>query len=257
MRKSKVVSILMSSALVASVAAASAISASAISNLSQLKDHFVGVTGSFNDWDVTDVELTDPDGDGIYEGIVDIPEVTEGMIGDWKVDDVLQAEKYLTFKVRLDKSWDDSWGAYEPKNNRTYNSQSNVPVKEAVVGQPLKFNVIFDTTKIDQGYIDNKEQTDVLPDDPVDMENIGVRYEIVKTEEPSKEPEPSQPSVEPSVQSSVESTDPTSSVAPASQTSTDTTTVPTGDATSAAALAAIVVASLGVAVVMTKKASAK
>ena len=184
MRNSKIVKVLMSSALVASVAVASAMSTAAISNLSQLKDHFVGVTGSFNNWDVTDVELTDADGDGIYEGIVDIPEVTEDMIGDWKVDDVLQPEKYLTFKVRLDKSWDDSWGAYEPENNRTYNSQSNVPVKEAVVGQPLKFNVIFDTTKIDEGYINNKNQTDVLPDDPVDMENIGVTYEIIKTEEP-------------------------------------------------------------------------
>ena len=246
MRNSKIVKVLMSSALVASVAVASAMSTAAISNLSQLKDHFVGVTGSFNNWDVTDVELTDADGDGIYEGIVDIPEVTEDMIGDWKVDDVLQPEKYLTFKVRLDKSWDDSWGAYEPENNRTYNSQSNVPVKEAVVGQPLKFNVIFDTTKINQGYIDNKEQSDVLPDDPVDMENIGVTYKIIETVVESS-PEPSQPS-----ESSVES-----SVVVASQSSTDTSTVPTGDATSAAALAAIVVASLGVAVVMTKKASAK
>jgi len=250
MRNSKIVKVLMSSALVASVAAASAMSTAAISNLSQLKDHFVGVTGSFNNWDVTDVELTDADGDGIYEGIVDIPEVTEDMIGDWKVDDVLQPEKYLTFKVRLDKSWDDSWGAYEPENNRTYNSQSNVPVKEAVVGQPLKFNVIFDTTKIDEGYINNKNQTDVLPDDPVDMENIGVTYKIIETVVESS-PEPSQPS-ESSVESSVQS-----SVVVASQSSTDTSTVPTGDATSAAALAAIVVASLGVAVVMTKKASAK
>ena len=246
MRNSKIVKVLMSSALVASVAVASAMSTAAISNLSQLKDHFVGVTGSFNNWDVTDVELTDADGDGIYEGIVDIPEVTEDMIGDWKVDDVLQPEKYLTFKVRLDKSWDDSWGAYEPENNRTYNSQSNVPVKEAVVGQPLKFNVIFDTTKIDEGYINNKNQTDVLPDDPVDMENIGVTHKIIETVVESS-PEPSQPS-----ESSVES-----SVVVASQSSTDTSTVPTGDATSAAALAAIVVASLGVAVVMTKKASAK
>ena len=250
MRNSKIVKVLMSSALVASVAVASAMSTAAISNLSQLKDHFVGVTGSFNNWDVTDVELTDADGDGIYEGIVDIPEVTEEMIGDWKVDDVLQPEKYLTFKVRLDKSWDDSWGAYEPENNRTYNSQSNVPVKEAVVGQPLKFNVIFDTTKIDEGYINNKNQTDVLPDDPVDMENIGVTYKIIETVVESS-PEPSQPS-ESSVESSVQS-----SVVVASQSSTDTSTVPTGDATSAAALAAIVVASLGVAVVMTKKASAK
>ena len=181
MRNSKIVKVLMSSALVASVAVASAMSTAAISNLSQLKDHFVGVTGSFNNWDVTDVELTDADGDGIYEGIVDIPEVTEDMIGDWKVDDVLQPEKYLTFKVRLDKSWDDSWGAYEPENNRTYNSQSNVPVKEAVVGQPLKFNVIFDTTKIDEGYINNKNQTDVVADDSVEMENIGVTYKIIET----------------------------------------------------------------------------
>ena len=75
MRNSKIVKVLMSSALVASVAVASAMSTAAISNLSQLKDHFVGVTGSFNNWDVTDVELTDANGDGI----INISDVT-GML---------------------------------------------------------------------------------------------------------------------------------------------------------------------------------
>ena len=230
MKKSKVLGVLMSSALVVSVAAASSMSASAISNLSQIKDHFVGVTGTFNNWEPTDVELTDADGDGIYEGIVSVDEVTENMFVDWSVDDVVQDGKYFQFKVRLDKSWDDSWGAYEPENNRTYNSQSNVRVLEAEVGKPLQFKVIFDTTKIDEGYINNKNQEDVLPDDPVAYDNIGVKYEFIPSET-----QPSQPT----------------------ESSKDTTTVPTGDATSAAALAAIVVASLGVAVVMTKKASAK
>lgn len=177
---------IISGTTVAAVLAGSmtVLNVSAISNLNQISEHSVGAIGSFNGWS-DDVPLTDPDGDGIYEGIVSIAEVTEDMMGGWTVDDVLQPGQYLTFKVRLDGSWDDSWGNYEPENNRTYNSQSNVPVKEAVVGEPLEFKVIFDTTRIDQGYIDNKDQADVLPGDPVAYDNIGVRYEIVKKEESS------------------------------------------------------------------------
>ena len=114
-----------------------------INKAADIPNHSVGVVGSFNGWD-SDIQLTDADGDGIYEGVVEIDEVTEDMIIDWYIDSEPTGESYLQFKVRLDNAWSDSWGYYEPLNDRTWNSQSNVPVKEAVVGQPLKFTVYFD-----------------------------------------------------------------------------------------------------------------
>ncbi len=262
MKKSNVLKVVLSSALVASLAATAALSVSAagIGSTADIKDHTVGVTGSFNDW-ASDVILTDEDGDGVYEGIVEVAEVTDAMITDWSVDDALTGEKYLQFKVRLDSDWTDSWGNYEPLHDRVYNSQSNVPVKEAVAGQPIKFKAIFDTTKVNPDALANPESyADASDPDSLKYDAyLTVSYEIIKEEESSVEESSEESSV---VESSVESTASTdtstvSSETPATQSSTDTTTVPTGDATSAAALAAVVVASLGVAVFMTKKASSK
>ncbi len=265
MKKSKVLSVVLASALVSSVVATAAISASAAcKNIDDIKNHFVGVTGDFNGWDKEgDVELKDDDGDGVWEAIVTVDKVTDGtdgtinMIQPWKVDDVIQEGKnYLQFKVRLDHAWDDSWGNYEPLNDRTNNSQSNIPVVEAKVGEPISFKVIFDTTKIDQGYLNNPD-SDVSADDPVDLFNIGVTYEIIETgssagttTESSEETK-----TESSEETKTESSEETSTAAPATVESSDTTTVSTGDTTSAIALMLVVLASLGTAVVMTKKAS--
>ena len=268
MRKSKVLSVAMSSVLVASIAAAASVSVSAeITKTADIADHKVGVTGGFNNW-AEDVELTDADGDGIYEGVVEVAEVTEDMIKPWSVDDKETGESYLQFKVRLDGEWTDSWGNYEPLHDRCYNSQSNVPVKEAVAGKPISFKVYFDTTGPNPDALKNPKSYAEEGDDAYDY--LYVHYEVVesstgsgdtattgsdstsKEEEPSKEEESSK---EDTAASTTDTTGTTSTVA--TETSTDTSTVPTGDATSAAALAAVVIASLGVAVVMTKKASAK
>ena len=265
MRKSKVLSVALSSVLVATVAAATAMSVSAeITASSDIPNHKVGVTGGFNGWS-EDVELTDADGDGVYEGVVEIAEVTEEMIKPWSVDDVDTGESYLQFKVRLDGEWTDSWGSYEPLHDRCWNSQSNVPVKEAVAGQPITFTVYFDIKNPSPAALENPDSYAEAGDD--DYMYLNVYYKVKETEsEPSKEePSKEEPSKEePSKESEAPtgnndttgaSTDTASKVA--SETQTDTSSVPTGDATSAVALAAVVLASLGVAVVMTKKASAK
>lgn len=144
MLKRNVIKILLVCAVLFTVGALSAVSVSAeISKVSDIPLHTVGVVGSFNGWK-DDVPLTDDDGDGLYEGIVTVDEVTEDTIVGWSVDDEPTGESYLQFKVRLDGEWTDSWGYYEPMHERTWNSQSNVAVKEAVVGKSLKFKVYFD-----------------------------------------------------------------------------------------------------------------
>ena len=257
MRKSKVLSVAMSSVLVASIAAAASVSVSAdITKSSDIPDHKVGVVGSFNGWD-NDIELTDADGDGVYEGVVDIPEVTQDMIVGWNIDDEPTGEEYLQFKVRLDGEWTDSWGNYEPLNDRAWNSQSNVPVKEAKVGEPISFTVYFDIKNPAPAALENPDSYAVAGDD--DMMYLNVYYKVNEKEESSEESS-EEPSKEESskVEESSQETDTTGTTSVvASESSTDTSSVPTGDATSAAALAAVVVASLGIAVVMTKKASAK
>ena len=145
MLKRNVMKILLVCAVLFTVGALSAVSVSAeISKPSDIPLHTVGVVGSFNGWK-DDVPLTDDDGDGLYEGIVTVDEVTEDMIINWDIDDEWTGEKYLQFKVRLDGEWEDSWGNYEPLYDRCWNSQSGVPVKEAVIGKSLKFKVYFDT----------------------------------------------------------------------------------------------------------------
>ena len=143
MLKRNVMKILLVCAVLFTVGALSAVSVSAeISKPSDIPLHTVGVVGSFNGWK-DDVPLTDDD--GLYEGIVTVDEVTEDMIINWDIDDEWTGEKYLQFKVRLDGEWEDSWGNYEPEYDLTWNSTSNVPIKEAVVGKSLKFKVYFDT----------------------------------------------------------------------------------------------------------------
>ena len=139
-----------------------------ISHSKDITNHSVGVTGSFNSWN-SDISLTDSDGDGIYEGIVEIEKVTDDMITNWYIDDKTTGESYLQFKVRLDSDWEDTWGYYEPLNDCTYNSRSNVPVKEAVVGQPIKFKVFFDINNPDPQALAN-------PDSYADANNDDYMY---------------------------------------------------------------------------------
>ena len=62
----------------------------------------LGVIGGFNSWASDIAEMTDEDGDGVYEAVV------EGV----------DAGTY-DFKVRADGAWDYSWGVYEAEYDRT------------------------------------------------------------------------------------------------------------------------------------------
>ena len=245
MRKSKIIASVVSVALVASVAATASISASAISKVEDIEGHKVGVTGSFCNWGNdgdADVEMTN--NGGVWETTIDIPEVTEAMVVDATKDDgsgnqVSRGFKGITFKVRLDGTWDDSWGDYEPSYDRTYNSQTNCAVK-AEVGTHVKINVKLDTTKNSPEALSNPDG-ETKEGDPVDHLIIPVTYTVeeVKDEKPAEESKKEESKEESKAESA------------------DTSSPATGDTTSAIALVAVVLASLGTAVVMTKKASAK
>ena len=245
MRKSKIIASVVSVALVASVAAAASISASAISKVEDIEGHKVGVTGSFCNWGNdgdADVEMTN--NGGVWETTIDIPEVTEAMVVDATKDDgsgnqVSRGFKGITFKVRLDGTWDDSWGDYEPGYDRTYNSQTNCAVK-AEVGTHVKINVKLDTTKNSPEALSNPDG-ETKEGDPVDHLIIPVTYTVeeIKDEKPAEESKKEESKEESKAESA------------------DTSSPATGDTTSAIALVAVVLASLGTAVVMTKKASAK
>ncbi len=149
-----------------------------ISKSADIPKHSVGVVGSFNGWD-SDIQLTDVDGDGVYEGVVEIDEVTPDMFVSWYVDAEPTGESYLQFKVRLDGEWSDSWGYYEPLHDRTWNSLSNVPVKEAVEGQPLRFTVYFDIKHPAPAALENPYSYAEEGDD--DYNYLNVYYKLIET----------------------------------------------------------------------------
>ena len=268
MKKSKILGIALVAAMAASVAV---VNASALS-ADEMKNHSVGICGAFNGWGSTpDVVMTDDDGDGIWEGTVEIDNVTEDMIQESTEDKgsagvVSRGFSGVKFKVRLDNEWGTSWGDYEEAYDRTENSQTDCCAKEAVAGQSLTIKVKLDTTAL---------ASDSLPvddDDAYTLWNVTYTAEAGGAAEESSEAPAEESSETPAEESSeapAEESSETpaeessvapaeeSSTAPAAEESTETSAVPTGDTTSAVALVAVVVASLGAAVVMTKKASSK
>ena len=257
MRKSKILGIALAAAMVSSIAATAAFSANAaatVSGTTGIKGGTVGITGSFCNWGEggeKDVPMTDDDNDGIWEGTIVIDSVTQEMLSPAMTDpgdehpvprtDI--SGPAVQFKVRTDNDWTNSWGDYEIGYNRTWNSQTNCAVV-GEVGKPLTIKVKLDTTTfVDQSQFEEEDQWK-----GAEVYNVWpVSYEVVAAEEPSsEEPKSEEPKSE----------EPTSEK-PAEEPSEDDTPVETGDAASAAALVAVVLASLGTAVVMTKKASAK
>ena len=230
MNKAKVISAVLAAAMLTSVVA---ISASAYDKAGKS----FGVCGEFNGW-ADDVVMTESN--GVYTAEVKIDSVQQEWLEKELLSDGTPTGKYgLQFKVRGVGSWDDSWGQYEQDSARTYNSQTNCLVEGLEAGKPVTIKVTFDTTKMDAAKI--AEGGDV---DPADEYLFwGVTYEVVKEEAPAAKTE-----------SKTEESQPAST--PATESKTETTPA-TGDATSAAALVGVVLASLGAAVVMTKKASSK
>ena len=271
MKKSKILGIALVAAMAASVAV---VNASALS-ADEMKTHSVGICGAFNGWGSTpDVVMTDDDGDGIWEGTVEIDNVTEDMIQESTEDKgsagvVSRGFSGVQFKVRLDNEWGTSWGDYEEAYDRTENSQTDCCAKEAVAGQSLTIKVKLDTTTL------ASDTLTVDDDDAYALWKVTYTAEAGAAETPAEESseapaeESSEAPAEESSETPAEESSETpaeessvapaeeSSTAPAAEESTETSAVPTGDTTSAVALVAVVVASLGAAVVMTKKASSK
>ena len=245
MNKSRILSVALAGALVASVAAVSTISASALTS-AEVKDHAVGITGAFpecEEW-TKDIAMTDDDGDGIYTA-----EITGQPAGEYE------------FKVRLDASWDFSWGEYEWEDgsgnpaDRTQNSQTNCKVTVNAETDVIK--VTFDTTKLSDDALAQADSAahEITADDDFAYNFWPVTYtvEAGAAEAPAEESKTDAPAEESKTDAPAEES---KTDAPATETS-DTKPVATGDTTSAIALVGVVLASLGTAVVMTKKASSK
>ena len=112
--------------------------------------------------------------------ILTLGPILSAMMQNWNIDDEWTGEKYLQFKVRLDGEWTDSWANYEPIHDRCWNSQSNVPVKEAVVGKSLKFKVYFDIKNDSPAAIANNYWS-CWEDYGDDFNYLNVYYEIIST----------------------------------------------------------------------------
>ena len=284
MKKSKILGIALAASLVASMAAISVNAEGTDDGMTSeaLKSHKVGLTGSFNAWAAgEDLQMTETS-NGVYEATIKIDSVTEDMVKQPATSDggptagtIDRGISGIQFKVRLDGEWTWSWGDYEAAFERTENSQTNCVVA-AVVGQPLTIKVKFDSTTVaDWDPVNNVAADHGLTADDDDAWNVWpVTYEVVtdggetstetSTEESTEASteESTEASTEESTEASTEesteaSTEESKESAPAQETSEDVTPVTTGDTTSAVALVAVVVASLGAAVVMTKKASSK
>ncbi len=123
----------------------------------------LGIIGGFNDWS-GDVEMSDPDGDGVYEGVV-------------------TAEGTYEFKVRADGGWDYSWGEYEADYDRTQNSQTNC---SATVEEGCKLVVKLDTTKVSDLAMDNDDSW--VHESSFDFDSDGYEYWPVIYEVVADEP---------------------------------------------------------------------
>lgn len=255
MNKAKILSAAIAAAMLSSVACVTAFADPTVfTDGSQVADHTVGLIGSFNGW-AADEPMTDADGDGVWEGTIKIDSVTADMLGEWVKEEEPTGKTGVQFKVRLDGSWDDSWGEYEEGYVRTNNSQTNCFV-EAKEGDSLTINVKFDTTKPSDAAVAAGETT-TDEDDKADWYLFWpVTYEVVADNSGSGDADTQQGGADetPAEETPAEETpaEETPAETPAEETPAEETPA-TGDATSAAALVGVVLASLGVAAVMAKK----
>ena len=289
MRKSKILGIALAAAMLTSVAATATFGASASVTGKGIEGETVGITGSFQNWGQTgekDIPMTDDDGDGVWEGTIHFDSVDEKWLGVAETDDgdgnkvprTDITEPALTFKIRTNGDWGNSWGDFEPKYNRTWDSQTNCAVV-AKAGEPITVNVKLDTTKIyDQSAYDEEDRYE---EDGADRWNVWVvSYEVVPEETTGGDTTGGDTTGGDTTGGDTTGGDTTGGDTTGGDTTggdttgddttggkdtqpavvekkDDETPVKTGDTASAAALVAVVLASLGTAVVMTKKASAK
>lgn len=259
MKKSKILGVALCAAMITSVAALS-VSADA-TDKEEIKNHQVGLVGSFNGW-ADDVPMTDDDGDGVYEGTIKIDSVTEDMIVEAMTDpgdgtSVSRGFSGVQFKVRLDGAWGLSWGDYEKPYIRTQNSQTNCCVKDAVVGKGLEIYVKLDTNNIVQDEDAIDAFTDGSDNDAYQVWPVTYEAKVIEAAGTTEESKAEESKADDTQTEESKADDTKTEESKDSKDSKDETPVATGDTTSAVALVAVVVASLGAAVVMTKKASSK
>ena len=264
MRKSKVLGIALAAAMVTSIAATAAIGASAKVSKDGIDGETVGITGSFCNWGnggEADIPMTN--NNGVWEGTIQIDNVTDDMLGDAMKDDGTGAKvlrddiqgKAITFKVRTNGDWTNSWGDYEPDYDRTNNSQTDCAVA-AEAGKPLTIKVKLDTTTVVAGSSIPADDGDAWMVWPVTYEVVASEATVEESKAEESKAEESKAEKSKAEESKAEKSKTVESK-PAQEKKEDTAPVQTGDTASAAALVAVVLASLGTAVVMTKKASAK
>lgn len=117
--------VLLSALLIGSVSATAFAAEDNGSGSENGRDFEFSVIGSMDHW-LDDTPMYDPDGDGVYTAVL------EG----------LEADIDYSIKVRRNCDWDESWGAYEEKFDRTSNSSINV---EFTPCQDGNATVCFDT----------------------------------------------------------------------------------------------------------------
>ncbi len=203
MKRSGVFAFVFSLLTVVLIAAPLALQVSAVYSVDELNgvsksggaNHSAGIVGSFNEWS-TDGEIPMVNENGVWKGAICLPAPTDGMIVQATTDDGSgvqvprktedNEDMYgITFKVRLDGSWDDSWGDYEPSYDRTYNSQTNCYVP-ARTGTPILIGVILDTTKNSPEALENPG-TYLKKDAAPDINWLPVEYKVVSSTAELKE----------------------------------------------------------------------
>ncbi len=124
-----------------------------------IKEHTVGIVGSFNGWGADgEIVMTDDNGLGFYEGTIVIDSVTPDMLLEATTEELVDGEPTVVsrgfsgiqFKIRLDGEWQYSWGEFEPLYCRTQNSQTNF-CAEYKEGEKAEIHVYLDTRKIEEG----------------------------------------------------------------------------------------------------------
>ena len=286
MRNSKILKVAVCSAIAASLAASAAFSTSALTTVEEVQDPSLklGVCGIFTGdlasggWGAdSDIPMTY--NNGVWEAEIEF-DVLDGYITDWKCDGNPTDEgQGIQFKIRVDNKWDDSWGNYDNKNG-AWNSQYNygIPASKVKVGDHVKFTAYLDTTKNDPLAIAADEVGE--DDDPeffflaggvkdlvVTPAGGGAADESTTTDNstPAADEDTTTDNSTPAADEGTTTDTDTPAADEGTTTDTpadttedkDTATPATGDTTSAIALVAVVLASLGTAVVMTKKASSK
>lgn len=131
--KAKLIRTLTAAAVVLTAACTGAVGASAFSGSDITNGHTVGAAGSWISGSEADVPMTDPDGDGVWEGRVSIDSVEEGMLTDGS----------LNFLVRLDGGSEYCWGNYSDEAKATLGGAPVTVPAEA--GKPLEMKVELNT----------------------------------------------------------------------------------------------------------------